>query len=137
MTDGFVYIEITCKKCGEKFHPYGYTRVQPPPYGDYKCPSCGQVSRRVFDPQIKREIARKDLGLPDTKAESSQIKAMQAEIDSLRARLDEQQGCIKDLMKRLDILIPEVRKQVAQAITEMIQPKPKEETKTEKNPLAR
>lgn len=115
-------IEIRCEnaECRKLFRPYKKKCV-PPAYDIFECPYCGHKNLIIFDEQLRREVAKKELGLDRTlEAKIGEIelenKGLRFELESFLSRIDDNTKAINELRKHVDTLILQVRKEFAETI---------------------
>jgi phage FluMu protein Com len=135
MTARSKVITIFCRKCGKSFRPYGDTLVELPAYITVTCPNCKYESTIIYDEELKREIARRELNLDNqlgAKELESEYRILKAEVESLNKRIDGMDKETQAIKEAIGSLIPAVRKQVADAIANMLQ-----QPQTKENPLTR
>jgi len=118
-------IKVNCSKCGNAFYPYGDYPTIPPVADRLQCPECNYVGTYIFDQQLQRESIRKALGLEKKVEEKIKMmelenKQLRMEIDRLKEQTEENGEIINELKTRVGKLIPEIRKQVAEAISEIV-----------------
>ena len=119
-------IEVKCGKCGNIFFPYGKRPFLPPVMDTFNCSHCGEQHTRIFDKKVARELVRKELGLDrgiDEKMRTLGLenKELKFAVDSLRKQVEENASSLNKLKIRIDTkLLPEVRKQLSEEITQLI-----------------
>jgi len=126
-------INVICGNCGKIYQPFGDEPVVPPTYSRLTCPYCGHKENVVFDDELRREIARRELNLDNQlgmKELESSYKTLKGQVESLSKRIEGMDKDIATVKEAINSLIPAVRKQVAEAIANLLQPA------KENNPLS-
>jgi uncharacterized protein YlxW (UPF0749 family) len=106
-----------------------------PAYIKVTCPNCKAESTIIYDEELKREVARRELNLDNqlgAKELESKYRILKAEVESLNKRIDGMDKEVQAIKEAIGSLIPAVRKQVADAISNMLQ-----QPQSKENPLAR
>jgi flagellar motility protein MotE (MotC chaperone) len=128
-------IQIICYNCRKTIRPFGNTLMNVPAYVKTTCPHCKSENTVIYDEELRREVARRELNLDGqlgVKELESEYRILKAEVESSNKRIEGMDKEIQSIKEAIGSLIPAVRKQVADAIANMLQ-----QPQSKENPLAR